>query len=49
MKKRCQNKNFMNENDLRMHLYKNGFVEGYYNWIYHGETVFAEDYNPPLK
>ena len=48
-KKSCQNKKFLNENDLRMHLYRNGFVEGYHRWIYHGETTLPVQSYVPVQ
>ena len=43
-KARCRNKKFVNENDLRLHLYKNGFVENYYTWIYQGEEEMETEH-----
>ena len=46
-KKRCQNKNFLDADTVRTHLYKNGFVKGYHTWRFHGETelVIRHDEN----
>ncbi|XP_058009704.1 uncharacterized protein LOC131183255 [Hevea brasiliensis] len=34
---KCQNRNYANENTIRLHLVKHGFVPYYYKWILHGE------------
>ena len=36
-KKKCQNKNFVEVNEARFHLYKYGFVHNYHVWYLHDE------------
>ncbi|XP_057993073.1 uncharacterized protein LOC131174052 [Hevea brasiliensis] len=33
----CQNRNYADENTIRLHLMKHGFMPYYYKWILHGE------------
>ncbi|XP_058003650.1 uncharacterized protein LOC131180064 [Hevea brasiliensis] len=35
--RKCQNRNYVDENTIRLHLMKHGFVPYYYKWILHGE------------
>ncbi|XP_057999097.1 uncharacterized protein LOC131177938 [Hevea brasiliensis] len=35
--RKCQNRNYADENTIRLHLMKHGFVPYYYKWILHGE------------
>ena len=34
---KCQNKQFLHVDEVKVHLYRYGFVEDYYIWKYHGE------------
>ncbi|KAL3635525.1 hypothetical protein CASFOL_020072 [Castilleja foliolosa] len=36
--KKCRNANYLEINEIKYHLYKNGFEENYYTWRYHGEV-----------
>ena len=45
-KKKCQNKNFVEVNKAKFHLYKYGFVPNYRVWYLHGETessIYGEE------
>ena len=34
----CQNRNYLDEDTVKVHLGRNGFVANYYRWYHHGET-----------
>ncbi|XP_039120162.1 uncharacterized protein LOC120256563 [Dioscorea cayenensis subsp. rotundata] len=36
--KKCQNRNFLDEDTIKAHIAKYGFVENYETWIHHGES-----------
>ena len=36
---KCRNKAYLEPNIVRFHLVRNGFVQGYYKWIYQGESA----------
>ncbi|KAL3633847.1 hypothetical protein CASFOL_022609 [Castilleja foliolosa] len=36
--RKCRNANYLEINEIKYHLYKNGFEENYYTWRYHGEV-----------
>lgn len=38
---RCKNRKFLNTADVVLHLYRRGFTENYWNWVAHGEAVWA--------
>ena len=40
--KKCQNRNYVDENTVRYHLMKNGFVPFYYRWILHEKHTWFE-------
>ena len=37
---KCQNKQFLHVDEVKVHLYQYGFMEDYYVWKYHGENEF---------
>ena len=36
--RKCRNKNYLDEDTIKVHLGRNGFVADYYRWHHHGET-----------
>ncbi|KAL3631138.1 hypothetical protein CASFOL_024122 [Castilleja foliolosa] len=40
--KKCRNANYLDSNEIKYHLYKNGFEEDYLIWKYHGESHVAD-------
>ena len=39
---KCQNRAFLEENTVRYHLMKHGFVPYYYQWVLHGELTMPD-------
>ena len=39
--RKCENRRFRTCEEVRLHLYRKGFVEGYYVWIHHGEQYVS--------
>ena len=37
--KKCKNRKFFMLDEVTVHLYQKGFVEGYFNWTCHGEPI----------
>ena len=35
---KCRNRNYLDEDTVKVHLRTNGFVADYYRWYHHGET-----------
>ena len=35
---KCQNRNYLDEDTVKVHLGRNGFIADYYRWYHHGET-----------
>ncbi|XP_073152634.1 uncharacterized protein [Henckelia pumila] len=42
--KKCQNKVFLDENTVKEHLGRSGFVPNYYNWHLHGEEYIRPNF-----
>ncbi|XP_073049018.1 uncharacterized protein [Primulina eburnea] len=42
-RKKCQNQTYVDEDTVKVHLGRYGFVPDYYNWYFHGE-----EYIPPV-
>ncbi|MCS5023654.1 hypothetical protein L2V44_14285 [Staphylococcus aureus] len=40
-RRKCQNKIFLDEQTVLVHLGKHRFVPGYYNWHHHGEPYVS--------
>ncbi|XP_021621499.1 uncharacterized protein LOC110621531 [Manihot esculenta] len=45
---KCQNRSFQNENTVKYHLMKHGFVQNYLVWYLHGETDVHDGYDDTL-
>ncbi|XP_021609914.2 uncharacterized protein LOC110613202 isoform X3 [Manihot esculenta] len=41
--RKCQNRAFLDEETIRLHLMKHGFIPHYYQWYVHGEPYDAEN------
>ena len=39
---KCQNMNYLDEDTVKVHLGRNGFVADYYRWYHHGETYVPQ-------
>ena len=40
--RKCQNRNYLDEDTVKVHLGRNGFVADYYRWYHHGETYVPQ-------
>ena len=40
--RKCQNRNYLDEDTVKVHLRRNGFVTDYYRWYHHGETYVPQ-------
>ncbi|XP_075473947.1 uncharacterized protein LOC142505006 [Primulina tabacum] len=43
-RKKCQNKIYLDEDTVKVHLGRYGFVPDYYNWFFHGEEYINPSY-----
>ena len=39
---KCKNAKYLTPDDVKLHLYKKGFVQGYWTWTSHGEVYDAQ-------
>ncbi|XP_073297992.1 uncharacterized protein [Primulina huaijiensis] len=46
--KKCQNKIYLDEDTVKIHLGRYGFVPNYYNWFFHGEE-YIQPFYPNLN
>ena len=46
---RCKNLKYLDVPDLKVHLYRKGFMENYYEWLSHGERVSKGSTSSPTQ